>query len=91
MSSRIIGTHAVKLGRPPSMPQSEVWWPLRHGLGLLLGDLSQVRLPVLLVFVQGPGDRRGLFLSHLRLSLGPYGLGLRGLLLGPVGLRPGGR
>jgi hypothetical protein len=48
-----------------------------------------VRLPVLLVFVQGPGDRRGLFLSHLRLSLGPYGLGLRGLLLGPVGLRPG--
>jgi Uncharacterized protein conserved in bacteria (DUF2252) len=50
---------------------------------------SQVRLPVLLVFVQGPGDRRGLFLSHLRLSLGPYGLGLRGLLLGPVGLRPG--
>ena len=70
-----------KVGRPPSMPLSEVWWPLRHGLGLLLGDLSQVRLPVRLVLVQGPGDCRGLFLGHLRLSLGPYGLSLRGLFL----------
>ena len=56
------------------MPLSGVWWPLRHGLGLFLGDLPQVRLPVRLVLVQGPGECRGLFLGHLCLSLGPHGL-----------------
>ena len=70
------------------MPLSQVWWPLRHGLGLFLGDLPQVSLPVRLVLVQGPGECRGLFPGHLCLSLGPHGLGLRGLLLGPLGLRP---
>jgi hypothetical protein len=44
-------TYAVKVGRP-SMPLSVVWWPLRHGLGLFLGDLPQVRLPVRLVLMQ---------------------------------------
>ena len=53
------------------------------------GDLPQVSLPVRLVLVQGPGECRGLFPGHLCLSLGPHGLGLRGLLLGPLGLRPG--
>ena len=72
-----------------SMPLSQVWWPLRHGFGLFLGDLPQVSLPVRLVLVQGPGECRGLFSGHLCLSLGPHGLGLRGLLLGPLGLRPG--
>ena len=43
------------------MPLSGVWWPLRHGLGLFLGDLPEVRLPVRLVLVQGPGECRGLF------------------------------
>ena len=52
------------------MPLSQVWWPLRHGLGLFLGDLPQVSLPVRLVLVQGPGECRGLFPGHLCLSLG---------------------
>ena len=60
------------------MPLSQVWWPLRHGLGLFLGDLPQVSLPVRLVLVQGAGECRGLFPGHLCLSLGPHGLGLRG-------------
>ena len=65
------------------MPVSGAWWrPLRHGLGLFLGDLPQVRLPVCFVLVQGPGQGRGLFLGHLRLSLGPHILGLRGFLPG---------
>ena len=38
------------------MPLSQVWWPLRHGLGLFLGDLPQVSLPVRLVLVQGPAS-----------------------------------
>ena len=71
------------------MPLSQVWWPLRHGLGLFLSDLPQVSLPVRLVLVQGAGECRGLFPGHLCLSLGTHGLGLRGLLLGPLGLRPG--
>jgi hypothetical protein len=49
---RIMMTRAVKVG-PPSAALSGVWWPLRHGLGLFLGDLPQVRLPVRLVLVQG--------------------------------------
>jgi hypothetical protein len=80
-------THTVKVG-PPSVPLSGAWWPLWHGLGLFLGDLAQVRLPVRLVLVQGPGECRGLFLGHLRLSLGPHGLGLRGFLPGSFGGRP---
>jgi hypothetical protein len=55
---RIMMTHAVKVG-PPSVPLSGVWWPLRHGLGLFLGDLPQVRLPVRLVLLQSPGECRG--------------------------------
>ena len=56
----------------------------------------QVRLPVRLVLPQGPSDGRVLLLSHLHLSLGQVGLGLRGLRLpcgclclrlGPCGLR----
>ena len=38
-----------------------------------------------LVLVQGPGECRGLFLGHLRLSLDPHGLGLRGFLPGSLG------
>jgi hypothetical protein len=41
-----------------------------------------------LVLVQGPGECLGLFLGHLRLSLGPHGLGLRGFLPGSFGGRP---
>src|SRR5215468_11507828 len=82
-------THAVKVSRSPSMPLSGGWWPLRHGLGLFLGDLPQVRLPVCLVLVHGPGEGGGLLLGHLRLSLGPHGLGLRGLRPGSFGLRLG--
>ncbi len=68
------------------MPPSGVGWPRpRQGLGLFLGDLLQVRLPVLLVLLQGLADCRGLLLSHPRLSLGQPGLGLRGLLLGSCG------
>ena len=53
------------------MPLSGAGWPVRHGLGLGLffSDLVQVRLPVRLVLMQGPGDCRGLLLSHLRLGL----------------------
>ena len=51
------------------MPLSGAGWPVRHGLGLFLGDLPQVRLPLRLVLVQGPGQGRSLFLSHLRLGL----------------------
>ncbi len=40
-----------------------------------------------LVLLQGPSDGRVLLLSHLRLGLGQVGLGLRGLRLGPCGLR----
>jgi hypothetical protein len=65
------------------------WRPIWHGLGLFLGDLPQVRLAVRLVLVQGPGECRGLFLGHLRLSLGPHTLGLRGFFPGSLGLRPG--
>src|SRR5215470_3721379 len=54
----IVMAHAVEVGRPPSMLLSGVWWPLRHGLGLFLGDLPQARLPVRLVLVQGPGECR---------------------------------
>ena len=65
--------------RAASMPRSEVGWPVpRHGLGLFLGDLLQVCLPVRLVLVQGPGDRCGLLSTYLRLSLGQLSLGLRG-------------
>ena len=42
-----------------------------------------------LVLVQGPGECRDLFLGHLRLSVGPHGLDLRGFLPYPLGLRPG--
>lgn len=76
------------VGRPPCRCQ-ESGGPLRRGLGLFLGDLPRVRLPVRLVLVQGPGECRSLFLGHLRLSLGPRGLGLRRFLLGPLGPRPG--
>ena len=52
------------------MPPSAVGWPVpRNGLGLFLGDLLQVCLPVRLVLVQGSGDHFALLLSHLRLSL----------------------
>ncbi len=46
------------------VPPSGVGWPgSRYGLGLLLGDLLQVRLRVRLVLLQGPGDCRGLLPS----------------------------
>ena len=35
------------------------------GLGLLLGDLLQVCMPVRLILVQGPGDSRRMLLSYL--------------------------
>jgi hypothetical protein len=70
-----------------SSPGRWVGWPVRHGLGLFLSNLLQVRLPVRLVLLQGPSDGRVLLLSHLRLGLGQVGLGLRGLRLGPCGLR----
>jgi hypothetical protein len=38
---------------------------------------------------KGPGECRGLFFGHLRLSLDPHGLGLRGFFPGSLGLRPG--
>jgi hypothetical protein len=41
------------------MPPSRVWWPLRHSLGLFLGDLPQVRLPVRVVLVQDLGEYCG--------------------------------
>ena len=68
-------------------PLSGIGWPVRHGLGLFLSDLRQVGLPTcLVILLQGPGDCRVLLLSHLRLSLGQVGLGLRGLRLSPRGL-----
>lgn len=70
------------------MPLSGAGWPVWRGLGLFLGDLPQVRLPLRLVLVLGPGQGRSLFLGYLRLSLGPHCLGLRGFLPGPLGLRP---
>ena len=66
------------------MPPSGARWPVRHGLGLSFSDFVQVRLPVRLVLMEGPGDCRGLLLSHLRLSLSQLGLGLFGLRLRPV-------
>src|SRR5271165_6543778 len=62
---------------------SGLGWPVRHGLGLFLGDLLQVRLPVRLVLLQSPGDCRVLLLSDLRFGLGPLGLCPFGLCLGP--------
>jgi hypothetical protein len=63
---------------------------VRHGLGLFLSNLLQVRLPAcLIILLQGPSDGRVLLLSHLHLGLGQVGLGLRGLRLGPCGLRLG--
>src|SRR5215469_2132397 len=50
------------------MPLSGAGWPVWHGLGLFLGDLPQVRLPLRLVLVQDPGQGRGLFPGHLRLA-----------------------
>ena len=70
------------------MPLSGAGWPLWYGFGLFFGDLPQVCLLVRLVLVRGPGQCRGLFPGHLRLSVGPHGLGLRGFLPGPLGLRP---
>jgi hypothetical protein len=70
------------------VPLSGAGWPVWRGLGLFLGDLPQVRLPLRLVLVLGPGQGRSLFLGYLRLSLGPHCLGLRGFLPGPLGLRP---
>jgi hypothetical protein len=52
------------------MPLSGAGWPVWRGLGLFLGDLPQVRLPLRLVLVLGPGQGRSLFLGYLRLSLG---------------------
>jgi hypothetical protein len=73
-----------------SSPGRWVGWPVRHGLGLVLSNLLQVRFPAcLIIFLQGPSDGRVLLLSHLHLSLGQFGLGLFGLRLGPCGLRPG--
>jgi hypothetical protein len=70
-----------------SSPGRRVGWPVRHGLGLFLSNLLQVRLPAcLIILLQGPSDGRVLLLSHLHLSLGQAGLGLRGLRLGPCGL-----
>jgi hypothetical protein len=66
------------------MPLSGAGWPVWRGLGLFLGDLPQVRLPLRLVLVLGPGQGRSLFPGYLRLSLGPHCLGLRGSL----GLHP---
>jgi hypothetical protein len=66
------------------MPLSGAGWPVWRGLGLFLGDLPQVRLPLRLVLVLGPGQGRSLFPGHLRLSLSPHCLGLRGSL----GLHP---
>ena len=66
------------------MPLSGAGWPVWRGLGLFLGDLPQVRLPLRLVLVLGPDQGRSLFLGHLRLSLGPHCPALRGSL----GLRP---
>src|SRR5690349_1807990 len=60
------------------MPLSGAGWPVWRGLGLFLGDLPQIRLPLRLVLVLALGQGRSLFLSYLRLSLGPHGLGLRG-------------
>jgi hypothetical protein len=62
---------------------SGLGWPVRHGLGLFLGDLLQGRLPVRLVLLQSPGDCRVLLLSDLRFGLGPLGLCPFGLCLGP--------
>ena len=70
------------------MPLLGAGWFVWRGLGLFLGDLPQVRLPLRLVLVQGPGQGRSLFLGYLRLSLGLHCLGLRGFLPVPVGLRP---
>jgi hypothetical protein len=51
------------------MAPSGVGWPVpQYGLGLFLGDLPQVCLPVRLVLVRGPGDRSGLLLSHCGLD-----------------------
>ena len=41
-----------------SSPGRWVGWPVRHGLGLFLSNLLQVRLPVRLVLLQGPSDGR---------------------------------
>jgi hypothetical protein len=38
------------------MPPSGAGWPVWDGLSLFLGDLPQVRLPLRLVLVQGPGQ-----------------------------------
>ena len=73
-----------------SSPGRWVGWPVRHGLGLFLSNLLQVRVPAcLIILLQRPSDGRVLLLSHLHLSLGQLGLGLRGLRLGPCGLRLG--
>jgi hypothetical protein len=70
------------------MPLLGAGWPVWRFLGLFLGELPQVRLPLRRVLVLGPGQGRSLFLGYLRLSLGPHCLGLRGFLPGPLGLRP---
>ena len=38
------------------MPLLGAGWFVWRGLGLFLGDLPQVRLPLRLVLVQGPGQ-----------------------------------
>ena len=56
------GDGSARVPLPPAgavfMTLSALRWPVRHGLGFFHSDLLQVRLPVRLVLLQGPGDCR---------------------------------